>query len=244
MEQPGTLSFAAFNVFRDNLYIFMDQVLTESYGEGWRSKVYTRNGQYGDGDSLDLSELGNLFYEKYNIFEKKLPKFFPKQLLSVIKAYRNRVMHQHALSYIDAYRVIDLMCWCLEEIKIQDKVLLGYRDKLFEYIHTNLPIHEYIPIPKEESKDPDIEVISCDPVDNKRSIDVDEILAFSQNNTYLCECRVCMDLSYKSEAYLCTCKAVTCFQCLNEQIRSGITHCRMCNMVIPANTITELSILL
>jgi hypothetical protein len=242
MEHPSTLSFAALNLFRDSLYVYMDGVLTDSYGEDWRNKLYHRSKQSGKSESLDLTELVKLFYNEQHAFDRKLPEFFPKQLISLIKASRNRVMHQHALSYRDAYRILDLMCWCLEELSCPDPALLAIRDKLFEHIHINIPSTASTLIPIiEESKVPTISSTDIDlttennlPNGNSSSIEIEEMNKFIENSEYLSECAICLNLAYKSEAYQCDqCMNSTCIECIESQVRSGDATCKLCRKLIP-----------
>lgn len=249
MEHPNTLSFAALNLFRDSLYVYMDGVLSDYYGENWRYKFYQKSRQSSKSESLDLTELVKLFYSQIQVFDRKLPEFFPKQLISLIKTSRNRVMHQHALSYRDAYRILDLMCWCLEELNCPDPALLEIRDRLFLHIHINIPTTASTLIPIiEESKVPtnpstEIDILTGDnlPNENSSSVEIEEMNKFIQNSEYLSECAICFDIAYKTEAYLCDqCKNSICIECIQSQLVAGDAACKLCSKLIPDDFIKKI----
>jgi hypothetical protein len=168
------IAYAAFDILRDNLYAFLDFKLQAIYGEEWRPKACKKAKIFHSRNMVgfDILQLNSLLHTHYSEIFQDSKGSMAKDILKIIKFYRNRVMHQHLLRPTEAYRVLDLMVLFLDNIKLRDKTIINYRRDLLKYLYEHefsneLPLdepyyedldstsdfnHYYVPVPESQCK--------------------------------------------------------------------------------------------
>lgn len=123
----------ALDRFRDNLNLFINHHMENHIGKDWRSSILVEINYKPiiESKTLDLPPLVEIFHSYWDtVFRNKIPTSFPKAVLTIIKYFRNCSAHQQSLNTRELYRMLDLMCWTVDEMQLHDSVLNDMRVKV------------------------------------------------------------------------------------------------------------------
>jgi hypothetical protein len=87
-------------------------------------------------ESWDIVTLCNLLYDHWaDVFQARVGHSFPRAVITIVKFYRNHWAHQRALSLREAYRVVDLMDWILNEVHVPSQDMGRLREELMRVMY-------------------------------------------------------------------------------------------------------------
>lgn len=126
-----TLSLRILNIFKEELYTFLDKILGSAYGKNWKARACRRGNietpiQLND---MDLLKLLTIFETNFDVLKFDLNPLFPMEVLNVIRRYRYRIINKIIIRPQEAYEDSNSVSRFMTQIQASNQEIEKLREQ-------------------------------------------------------------------------------------------------------------------